>query len=344
MTKQNMFYKLVLEKMMKKSTAAIIFVLIASGPVFNAQAEELSIYDVQYTTNPDGTSTQDGNLIDCSGGIVIHKFVGSRSRLILQDPDHPDGWGGIMAKDTLGAGVFDNINIGDRISLTNVLVEDYKGTTFLQYIPDNDPNYYLVSTNNPLPKSLPVSIDEIAAPIEGIDQWVVFDHNCEKYESMLIEIIDVTVQDLGYGKAYDNYILEIADDPNITCWASDYMNDDSTAIYHDYIQIGQGFCSVSGILEQYNAERDGIYYDYYQLLTLKTESFTITQTADFDDDCDVDLTDFSAFASWWLMSGCEGFDFCNGADLSENGSVDIFDLNIFTDNWWEGKIYDPINN
>lgn len=335
--------------MVKRLTAAIIFVLIASGLVFNAQAEELSIYHVQYTTDPNGTSPQHGKRIDCSGGIVIHKFVGSRSRLILQDPNCLDGWGAIMAKDTQGTGVFDNINIGDRISFTNVLVEDYRGTTFLQYIPDNDPNYYLVSINNPLPRPLPVRVADIAAPlpsppVEDPNQWVVSDHNCEKYESMLIEVIDVTVQDLGYGKAYDNYILETADDPNVTCWASDYMNDDSTAIYHDYVQVGQSFCGVAGILEQYNAEKDGIYYDYYQLLTLNTESFTITQTADFDDDCDVDLNDFSVFASRWLMSGCAEPDWCDGADLSENGSVDIIDLNIFTENWFEGKLYEPANN
>ena len=329
--------------MMKRLTAAIIFVLIASLPLCNAQAEELSIYQVQYTTDPDGTSPQNGNLIDCSGGIVIHKFVGSISRLILYDPDYLDGWGGIMVKDLSGIGVFDNVNVGDRISFTNVLVEDHRGTTFLQYIPDNDPNYFIVSTNNPLPGPLPVGVDEIAAPlpsptVEDPNQWAVADHNCEKYESMLIEVIDVTVKDLGYGKAYDNYVLQTGDDPNVTCWASDYMNEDSTAIYHDYVQVGQSFCSISGILEQYNAERDGIYYDYYQLLTLNTESFTITQTADFDDDCDVDLNDFSAFASRWLMSGCEEPDFCDGADLSENSSVDIIDLNIFTENWFEGKL------
>ena len=317
---------------------------IASLPLCYANAEELSIYDVQYTTDPNGTSPQNGNLIDCAGGIVIHKFIGSRSRLILQDPDYLDGWGGIQVKDLYGTGVLDNINVGDWISLTNVLVEEFRGTTLLQYILDNDPNYFILSTDNLLPRPLPVRIEDIAAPVEGLDQWVVADHNAEKYESMLIEVIDVTVQDLGYGKAYDNYVLQTTDDPNITCWASDYMNDDSTAIYHDDVQIGQNFCGVSGILEQYNGENDGIYYDYYQLLTLSTESFTITQVADFDDDCDVDLTDFSALASWWLMSGCEGFDFCDGADLSENGSVDILDLNIFTENWFEGKLYEPANN
>ena len=244
-----------------------------------------------------------------------------------------------MAKDTQGTGVFDNINIGDWVSLTNVLVEDYRGTTFLQYIPDNDPNYCLASTNNPVPEPLPVRVEDVAAPIEGFDEWTVVDHNCEKYESMLIEVIDVTVRDLGFGKAYDNYILQAGNDPNVTCWVSDYMNEDLVAIYHDYVQVGQNFCSVASILEQYNSERDGIYYDYYQLLTLSTESFTIAQTADLYDDCDVDLADFSAFASRWMQSGCEEPDWCGGTDLTKNSTVDIMDLNIFTDNLLKGKIY-----
>lgn len=329
---------------MKALAVVIVSFLITCTFVCNVKANELSIYEIQYTTDPNGTSPQHGNIIDCSGGIVIHKAIGSRTRLILHDPDHLDGWGGVMLKDLYGTGVLDNINIGDWISLKNVLVEDYRGTTFLQYIPDNDPNYFIISTNNPLPRPLPVSVDDIAAPIEGIDQWVAANHNCEKYESMLIEVINVSVQYLDYGKAYDNYVLQANADPNVTCWASDYMNDDSIAIYHDYVKVGESFCSVAGILEQYNGEKDGIFYDYYQLLTLTTESFTITQTADFDDDCDVDLDDFSVLASWWLRSGCGEPDWCGRTDLRKNGSVDPTDLEILTENWLEGKLYEPINN
>jgi hypothetical protein len=330
--------------MMKALAVVIVSFLITGAFVCNVKANELSIYDVQYTTDPNGTSPQQGNIIDCSGGIVIHKAIGSRTRLVLQDPYHLDGWGSIMVKDLAGTGVLDNIKVGDWISLTNIFVEDYRGTTFLEYIPDNDPNYYLVSTNNPLPRPLPVSVDAIAAPVEGLDRWVVANHNCEKYESMLIEVIDVSVQDLGYGKAYDNYILQTNADPNVTCWATDYMNEDLEEIYHDYVQVGQNFCSVTGILEQYNGEKDGIYYDYYQLLTLTTESFTITQTADFDDDCDVDLADFSVLASWWLRSGCGEPDWCGRTDLRKNGSVDTADLEIFTENWLDAKLYEPTYN
>lgn len=298
-------------------------VLLTVGFVCDLQAEELSIYEIQYTTDPNGLSPQHGNVVDCLGGIVIHKFVGWISRLILYDPNYADGWGGIQAKDVDDTGVFDDVNIGDWVSFVNVEVEDYRGTTFLQYGTEHDPNYTIVSRNNSAPKPIPVGADDIASPLEGIDQLVVADHNCEKYESMLIKVIDVNVKDLGYGKAYDNYILEDSTDPNLTCWASDYMNENNGPIYHPYVQVGQNFCGVAGVLEQYNGEKDGIYYDYYQLLTLSTESFTIEQTADLDYDCDVDFIDFSDFALGWL----------------QDGSVDIFDLEKLTGNWLEGKLY-----
>jgi len=279
----------------------IVVVILASA--IKVKADVLSISEIQYTNDPNGTSDQHGNMVDCIGGIVTHKPPTGRPRLIIQDPNYPDGWGAIQLKDLYSTGVFADVNIGDWVSLTNVVVEDNKGTTFLQYIEDNNAGFTIVSSDNPLPEPLVVTIVEIAAPIEGFDTWAITDHSAEKYESMLIKVIDVIVLDAGYGKAYDNYILQSNSDPNLACWASDYMNADKDKglIYHAYIEIGQHFCGVTGVLEQYyTADSDGIYYDYYQLLTRSTEDFTIDQTADLDDDCDVDLIDFSIFAQHWL--------------------------------------------
>ena len=267
-----------------------------------ALALELSIFDIQYTNDPNGGSPQNGNIIDCTGGIVTHKPPTGRPRLIIQDPNYPDGWSAIQVKDLYSTGVFADVNVGDWVSLTNVVVEDNKGTTFLQYLEDNKAGFMIVSSNNPLPQPLVVTVDEIAAPIEGFNAWAVTNHSAEKYESMLIKMIDVIVMDAGYGKAYDNYILQSSSDPNLACWASDYMNADKDKglIYHTYIEIGQRFCGATGVLEQYTADSEGIYYDYYQLLTRSTEDFTIDQIADLDGDCDVDLIDFSIFAEHWL--------------------------------------------
>jgi len=289
---------------MKRTTLimTIIMMTIALAPAGQTQAEELSIYEIQYTADPNGASSRHGNIVDCLGGIVTHKPPTGRPRLIIQDPNYHDGWGAIQVKDLFSTGVFIDVNIGDWVSFTNVEVEDNKGTTFLQYIEDNNANFTIVSTNNPLPKPLVVTVDEIAAPVESVDSWLIVDGSAEKYEAMLIKVVNVSVQDIGYGKAYDNYILASNTDPNQTCWVSDYMNagKDKGLIYHPYIELGRSFCGVTGILEQYTGEQDGISYDYYQLLTTSTDDFTTEQIADLDGDCDVDFLDFKIFTEHWL--------------------------------------------
>ena len=289
---------------MKRTTLIMIIIMmtIALASAGAAQADELSIYEIQYTTDPNGASGQHGNIVDCLGGIVIDKTTGSRTKLTLYDPNYADGWGGIMAKDRNGAGIFADVNVGDWISFTSIEVEDYRGTTFLQFKAENNSGFTIVSTNNPLPRPLVVTVDEMAAPVEGLDTWLVAGRSAEKYEAMLVKVVNVSVQDLGYGKAYDNYILASNADPNSTCWVSDYMNTgkDKGEIYHPYIEPGRNFCGVTGILEQYTREQDGIYFDYYQLLTTSTEDFTIEQIADLDGDCDVDFADFGIFTEHWL--------------------------------------------
>lgn len=324
-------------KVIRISIVATIFLFVGS-----IQAVELSIFDIQYTTDPNGASPYNGMIIDCTGGIVTHKPPTGRPRLIIQDPAYPEGWGAIQVKDLFSTGIFADVNVGDWISLTNVLVEENVGTTFLQYIEENNAGFETQSINNSLPKPLIVGVDEIVSPIEDLNAWIVTDHNAEKYESMLIKVINVTVADTGYGKAYDNYILQSNVDPNMICWASDYMNADKEKglIYHPEVVIGQNFCGVIGILEQYTAESDGIYYDYYQLLTTGSQDFTIKQIADLDGDCDVDFFDFNVFADHWLEEGCSEPDWCGQADMAEqspDGVVDIYDLIEFTKYWLEGK-------
>ncbi|HUT28621.1 MAG TPA: hypothetical protein VMX13_02430 [Sedimentisphaerales bacterium] len=303
------------------------------------QGQELSIYELQYTQDPNGTSPQHGNIVDCRGGIVIHKWLGGRPRLTLCDPNYPYGWGGIFVKDIYSVGAFADVNVGDWVTLVNVEVEDFKGTTFLQYNQENDANLRIVSRDNVIPEPLPLQVSEIAAPIEGVDEWVVADHNAEKYEAMLVKVVDVNVADSGYGKAYDNYVLRSNRDPNYECWASDYMNEDRGPIYHPYVEPGGRFCGVTGILEQYTAETDGIYYDYYQLLTTTTADFLVEQYGDLNYDCGVDFFDFAFFAGQWLTDEqCGELDWCDGADLTKNGSVDWFDLRDFSQEWLHGRI------
>lgn len=322
---------------MKVTRLILMVVAAALGFVESAQPAELSIYEIQYTADSNGTSPLDGTVVDCKGGVVVHKREGGRPRLVLQDPNDSEGWGGIQVKGW-SYDAFENVDIGDWVHLTNILVEDHRGTTFLQF--KDEAGLTVVGSNNPIPKPLPVRVGEIAAPIEGVDEWIVLDHSAEKYESVMVKIIDVRVTEINYGKANDNYVLQSNVDPNQGCWATDYMNSDNEQIYHPYVQIGQDFCGVAGILEQYAGCSDGICYDYYQLLTTRAEDFVIGQVADLDFACDVDFVDFSIWAESWRSDQCRAPDWCSGADLTTESPaavVDIYDFVIFAGHWLAGK-------
>jgi len=321
-----------------KDVWCAIVVLLITGLSVQTVAQPLTIRQIQYTTDPAGASPYNGSVVDCNGGIVIHIRPGSRARLFLYDPNSPDAWGGIIAKDTEGVGVFTDVNVGDWVSFQNFLVEEFRGTTFLQYLESNNPVYTIEDQNNPLPRPIPVHVGQIKAPVEGTLEWVVEDHSAEKYEAMLLRVVDVNVDGMDYGKAEDNYILQSNRDAN-SCWASDYMNvDTSGQKYHPLVQLDQRFCGVIGILEQYTGTKYGIYYDYYQLLTRSTADFIIKQKADLNDDCGVDFFDYDDFAIRWQDTACGSPGWCGGADITENGSVDANDLKEVTENWLEGVL------
>jgi hypothetical protein len=167
---------------------------------------------------------------------------------------------------------------------------------------------------------LMVSVADIPAPLydPNDDGWYVENHAAEKYESMRLLVRGVTVTEMDLGKAVDNYNLQDADDAN--CWASDYMNEEvEPSDYHRFVSVGQHFCGVSGVFEQYTNYSTG--WDYYQLLTLTSADLAIC--GDVDHDGDVDLADLAQLlGSYGLPSGACFED----GDQDYDGDVDLADL------------------
>ena len=85
------------------------------------------------------------------------------------------------------------------------------------------------------------------------------------------------------------------------------------------------------------AQLDGDITDFNGI-GLTSYRWTFTQTtvpADIDCDLRVGLLDLAIFASYWLDQDCIGPDWCGGADLDEQGTVDLSDFGHFANHWLE---------
>ncbi len=290
---------------MKRSTFFWVAVIVCIS-CSTSMAIEVTIYNLQYVSDLNDTnSPYNLQLVDCTGGIVTsksRKSVSSPWRITVQDVNEPNEWGGIHVKDLDGTGVLDTVSVGDEVYLSNMFVEEFRGTTFLQCITSNNPQVTVVSTDNTLPDPITVGPNDIAAPQynSGDDSWFVKDYQAEKYEGMLLKVEQIEIVGVNQGKADDNYVLADANDPCQICWASDFANVDreSSSDYHEYITLGQFYCDITGILEQYTKRISG--WDYYQLLTRKTGDIRPELEADITGDCAVDFEDLAVIGQYWL--------------------------------------------
>lgn len=269
-------------------------------PITPAFAGPLTIFEIQFTDDAMGRSSHEGEVIDCVGGIVVSKFRGTRPRVILQDPGAPAGWGGIQVKDWTMTHLFDHVELGDWVEVTNVLVEEFYGTTILQWQSTYNPGFRVISRGNPLPPPILVPVANIPAPLERpYDEWWVDSHDAEQHESSRMIVRDVTVTRMMLGAHNDNYNLQTP--AGYDCWAADYMNEDrSSSGYHSFVTTDQHFCAVVGIFEQYTIiVPEWEHWDYYQLITLETAS--LAMCGDGDGDGGVGLADWPRF--WECVTG-----------------------------------------
>ena len=304
----------------------------------------LTIAEIQWVEEGGDASTYNGETVDCPGGIVVDKWWGgAKPRLILQDPNAVDGWAAIQLKDWTLGGVYDHVMPGDWLEFSDVLVEEFVGTTFLHYY-SYDPmsNYSIRSPGNSLPPPVLVPVSAIPAPLEGPSgEWHVEDHGAEPYESMRLIVRNVTVTEINLGRKVDNYSLQ--SDAGDNCWAADYMNEDVVGFYHPFVRPQQHFCAVAGLFEQNSKWSTG--WDYYQLVTRRTVDLAIC--GDGDSDGDVDVDDAPRFAECFIGPECEGLtggcdppawtrpcpgldvQACLMMDLDYDGDVDLRDFAVW---------------
>jgi len=236
-----------------------------------SHADVLSIHDIQYYTSDGDASIYDGETHHVTSGIVTHIWHGFNDRVYLQDPDHPT-WGAIVVKDAEDGELSNNVSVGDEVSFEHIYIQEYRGTTFLQYRRSLSENvaFTVESSGNPVPPPTMLTAADVEAPIYDDDPvtggWFVENHNAEPYESALVTLENLTVEEMDHGKAHDNYQLLQGDD---RAWAADYMQDLPPGFDYDpRIMIGAELESVTGIVEQYTKSYDTPpSWDYYQVCT-----------------------------------------------------------------------------
>ena len=248
--------------MQKYGLRGMLIGLVALSWGSISSADDLTIYNVQYTTDPSGESPYYNQFHNVTGGVVTHIREGSWPRIYLQDPEQMDGWGAIYVLDVeheLGG-----IQVGDWVNFTDLHVNEKRGTTYLDYEAtafNPSLGFEIVSHDNPVPE--PITLTAADLPIHPAPDNHLL---TEPYESMLATLEDLTVGALGFGKADDNYELWQGDE---VAWGTDYFTAPSyDPFYHPAIQPGAFLESITGIVEQYTKDPDqpdG--WDYYQLCT-----------------------------------------------------------------------------
>jgi len=223
----------------------------------SALAADLTIREVQFVPNPatNDASAFRGGIHNVVAGIVTHVWHGFNDRVYLQDPNEAT-WGAIVVKDGEGGELSNSVNVGDRVRLDNIYVDEFLGTTFLQYRRTLAPDvsFTILDTGNPIPPPPILTAADVSNPADRAAT--------EPYESMVISLEGVWVGQRNLGKASDNYELV---HQSTVAWATDYMNVDAGAPYDPRIITGAFLQRITGVIEQYTKPADG--WDYYQINT-----------------------------------------------------------------------------
>jgi hypothetical protein len=158
---------------------AVIYVDDADWQTSSVPVDTVTIYDIQYTTDPSGDSPYDGSIVQTEGIVTGVCDLTSVKGFFLQELDRGP-WNGVFAY----TGASPTVNEGDSIRLV-AEVDEYYDCTELKNIVSLD----VLATGVTLP-----------APIVVEDE----DAKQEMYEGVLLkverEICTADTADLGYGE------------------------------------------------------------------------------------------------------------------------------------------------
>lgn len=187
---------------MRRGYLALVLLLLVVSTAHVADA--VTIYDIQYTTDPSGDSPYLGQIVTITGIVTAISYSG----YVLAEAPGP--WQAIFVFSRR-----DGPQIGDEIEITGRVIE-YYGMTEISAVT----SYTLLSTGN------------------DIDSWIIdaVDSDEEMYESVLVNIADLTVTDRYSDGSWS------AEDAtgNIMCGR---MSD-----YTYFPQLGDELDSVAGVL------------------------------------------------------------------------------------------------
>jgi uncharacterized repeat protein (TIGR01451 family) len=143
---------------MKKSTffvVALLLVMQVLVPIDTGAQPVVSIYDIQYTTDPSGDSPYDGQIVATTG---VVSAVGS-SGYVIQDRQG-GSWNGVYVYDSGNTG---NVNLGDEIEITGE-VDEYFNLTELK----NISSLQTKSTGNGIPTVELTASEAMTEAYEGV--------------------------------------------------------------------------------------------------------------------------------------------------------------------------------
>jgi len=159
--------------MNRKILFYLFLLLLITSPLFS-----LTIYDIQYTTDPSGNSPYVDSIVTVQGIATVSQVVFSDSSYFIQDGEGP--WNGIMIYDP---SMIENVEEGDLVEVTG-RVSEYYDKTEIGYLQ----NVTVISQGNELPRPYFVQTGDV--------------DTAEAYEGVLIRCADVVITDpnIGFGE------------------------------------------------------------------------------------------------------------------------------------------------